>query len=516
MENPEKPDLLERKWLPYVLIAGAVLLVYSRTFFFDFTYLDDDALILNNMAFIGHPGNALAAFSRDAFNGAGGGAAYRPLLLVSFIGDAFLGGSAPFIYHFTNVVLHALACMALFAFLRAWTCGALFSLMASLFFAVHPALNQAVAWIPGRNDVLLALFSLLSFTSFMNFLDKGKRADLGLNALFYACALFTKETAVVLPFFLAAYALALRRDLPRRAVLRAAAVWLGITALWFCARAAALNVPVAGGRYHIARSLYENSAAILPYLGKVFFPFNLSVMPVLKDMSLLPGLAALLLLAAALYLRRNAEPRKTIFALLWFLFWLLPSFIRPAGLPPDFTEHRGYVPFIGLLLFAADLTFVRRGLLLGLSWCVIALFAGISASRLDHFRDRLNFWENAAATSPGSLMNRTKLGAAYYEKGRYVEAGVQWSKALEMAPDDPVANANMGAIRFAEGRTGEAAALWEKALELDPGNLQALSNLAVLNYERKDHRKTALYVRELLARKAPVHPSLLAATKKYR
>ena len=241
-------------------------------------------------------------------------------------------------------------------------------------------------------------------------------------------------------------------------------------------------------------------------------------MPVLKDMSLLPGLAALMLLAAALYLRRKAEPRKNIFALLWFLLWLIPSFIRPAGLPPDFTEHRVYMPFIGLLLFAGGMeaAFVRRGRLAALSLAVLALFAGISVSRLDCFRDRLSFWENAAATSPGSLMNRTKLGAAYYEKGRYAEAGVQWSEALEIAPDDPVANANMGAIRFWEGRAGEAEVLWGNSLKLDPGNLQALNNLAVLNYERKDYRKTAIYVRELLARKAPVHASLLAATKNYR
>jgi len=518
MENTQKPSLFERKWAPYVLIAAAVLLVYFRSLFFGFTYLDDDALILNNMSFLGSPGNVFAAFSREVFNGAGGGASYRPLLLVSFIGDAFLGGSAPFVYHLTNLVLHALTCMVLFAFLRAWGSGALFSLMASLFFAVHPALNQAVAWIPGRNDVLMTLFALLSFNFFIKFLETGKRAPFVLHAVLYACALFTKETAVVLPFFLAFYAAALRRGPVRRPLLSAAAIWLLITSVWFCARAAALNVLVAGGRYHVARSLYENSGALLPYLGKIFFPFNLSVMPVLKDMSPLPGAAALALITAALYLRRKTGFRRDVFAGLWFLLWLVPSFIRPAGLPPDFTEHRVYMPFIGLLLFAGAMeqTLVRRGRAAVLFWLVLTLFAGISISRLGCFRDRLSFWENAAATSPGSLMNRTKLGAAYYESGRYAEAGAQWGKALQMAPDDPVANANMGAIRFAQGRTWEAAAFWERSLELAPGNVQALSNLAVLNCQKKDYRKAAIYVRELLQRKARVHPYLLAATKPYR
>ena len=136
VENCEKTPFYERKVVPYALIAAAVLLVYFGTLFSGFTYLDDDGLILNNLVFLGRPENAFAAFSREAFNGAGGGSYYRPLLLVSLIGDAFLGGSSPFFYHFTNRALHALACMALVAFLRAWGSGALFSLMAALFFGI--------------------------------------------------------------------------------------------------------------------------------------------------------------------------------------------------------------------------------------------------------------------------------------------------------------------------------------------------------------------------------------------
>ena len=513
----ERTALFERKWVPYAVIAAAALLVYFRTLFSGFTHLDDQALILDNMGFIGHPENALAAFSREAFNGAGGGFYYRPLLLVSLIGDAFLGGSAPFIYHLTNVVLHILACLALFSFLRAWGRGELFSLAASLFFAVHPALNQAVAWVPGRNDVLLALFSLLSFTSFIAFTDKKEHRYPAAHLLFYACALFTKESAVLLPLFLAYYALAIRREVRLPSVLRVSCGWLVITVFWFLARAAALKGPAGGPHYDIARSLYENLPAVLPCLGKALFPFNLSVMPVLEDMSLLPGLAALAVIIGALYASRGADRRRAAFAGLWFLLWLLPSFIRPSGLPPDFTEHRLYVPFIGLLMLAGELApaSVPRGRTLALLSSALLLFAGVSVYRARYFRDRVSFWENAARTSPGSLMNRTQLGAAYYERGRYDDAGEAWSKALEMAPCDPAVNLNMGAIRFQEGRTDEAAAFWERSLNADPGNKKTLNNLAVLYYERKDYKRTADYVARLLALKSRVPPALLSASAPY-
>ncbi len=515
--NCQKTAFFERKWIPCAIIAGAALLVYFRTLFCGFTYLDDNGLILNNMAFLGRPANVLAAFSREAFNGAGGGSYYRPLLLVSLIGDACLGGSAPFFYHFTNVVLHMLVCMALYVFLRAWGRDGLFSLSAALFFAVHPALNQAVAWIPGRNDVLLALFSLLCFTSFIAFAQEREQKYLAPHLLFYACALFTKESALLLPFFLALYALAIRRDIPRTAVLRAAGGWFVITILWSLMRAAALKTVSGGARYDIARSLYENFPALLPGLGKALFPFNLSVMPVLKDMSLMPGLAALAVIIAALYKSRGLDRRRAAFAGLWFLLWLLPSFIRPSGQQPDFTEHRLYVPFIGLMMLAGEIRppFIARGRTLALLLFALLLFAGVSVYRARYFTDRVSFWENAARTSPHSLMNRTQLGAAYYERGRYAEAGEQWSKALELAPDDPAVELNMGAIRFQEGRMEEAGGLWERALRADPGNKKTLNNLAVLYYERKDYKRTAVYVGRLLVLNSRVSPALLAATAPY-
>ncbi len=512
MKNTLK-NITERSWFPFAAIALAAALVYGRTLFFGFTGLDDDSLILNNMPFLTKLSSIPAAFARDAFAGAGSGAYYRPLLTLSFIWDAALGGSAPFFYHLTNLVLHAGAAMALYAFLRALGKEVWFALTAALVFCVHPLLSQAVAWVPGRNDLLLALFALLSFTAFIQFLG-GKKHSLLPHLLCYACALFTKEGAIVLPPLFALYALWVRpSEEGRPALLRPALAWLAITAAWFLARAAALHGVLPGGDFSALAALVRNLPAFFPYLGKVLFPFNLSTMPVLADMSLLPGLAALALICGALYLGK-ATLREATFGWLWFTLWLLPSFARPLTFT-DFAEHRVYVPFIGLLLIAGAFRFTRERVFVP-ALALVVLLGSLSAWRLGVFTGRPSFWENAVATSPSNVVARTKLGVLYFGAGLYPQAGEQWQAGLRLAPGDAMLTVNMGSLRFAEGRTAEARVLWEQALETDPLNKKALNNLTVLYVEEKDLKKAAVCVDRLLALGAKVQPALIADTARYR
>jgi len=69
----------------------------------------------------------------------------------------------------------------------------------SLFFALHPVLTQAVAWVPGRNDSLATIFIFSALIFFQRFLSKEKLMDLIFLSLFFLLALFTKESSILLP-----------------------------------------------------------------------------------------------------------------------------------------------------------------------------------------------------------------------------------------------------------------------------------------------------------------------------
>jgi tetratricopeptide (TPR) repeat protein len=101
---------------------------------------------------------------------------YQPLSWISLALDALLGGPGPeggldpAPFHATNLALHALAALAVYALARRCLelcgnsgLGALGgSAFAALFFALHPLRVESVAWVTERRDVLSAPFFVMA------------------------------------------------------------------------------------------------------------------------------------------------------------------------------------------------------------------------------------------------------------------------------------------------------------------------------------------------------------------
>jgi len=104
-----------------------------------------------------------------------------PVTWLTFSVDYALWGMNASGYHFTNIVLHAVAA-ALVYFLsrrllalglpaaspRAITLGAC---AAALFFAVHPLRVESVVWVTERRDELSSLFYLLTVLAYLKACD---------------------------------------------------------------------------------------------------------------------------------------------------------------------------------------------------------------------------------------------------------------------------------------------------------------------------------------------------------
>ena len=115
------------------------------------------------------------------------------------------------------------------------------ALFLAIVFAVHPLQVIAVAWVPGRNDPLLAVFVLSSLLQLIRFQRTGSGLACGLHILCLALALFTKESAlallVVQPLLVG---LILHQDLRSGRNRALGAAWLLVVAVWFWLRSAAL------------------------------------------------------------------------------------------------------------------------------------------------------------------------------------------------------------------------------------------------------------------------------------
>ena len=116
---------------------------------------------------------------------------YRPLTLLSLGLDFQFFGEAPWGYHLTNVLLHSVNSLLLYALARDLLGEERAALWAALLYASHPLQTEVVAWVSARGDLLASLLSLSALLA-----HRRRRV---LAYLLYAGACLAKETAMVLP-----------------------------------------------------------------------------------------------------------------------------------------------------------------------------------------------------------------------------------------------------------------------------------------------------------------------------
>lgn len=474
-----------RGWRVYFIFFVLGFLLYGRTLFFDFTYLDDNTLILENYPIISNIANIDTIFSSDVFLSVSK-SYYRPLLNLSFMGDTFVGGKLPVIFHLSNIFLHILAVILIFRLFLKWQGSRILAFCMALLFLVHPVLTQAVAWIPGRNDSLLTVFVLAGFLSFLNFCEAPRLRSYAVYLFFLFLALLTKETAVFLPVLIIFYFLFLAPQ--KVAISDRYLLTIGsavICCSWFLMRHFALGGETT--KYAAALSgIAQNYSAIFIYVGKLLLPFNLAVFPILADSNILYGVAALLMLTLAWLFSRHKRTNYLIFSSLWFFLFLLPSFIRINGLP-DFLEHRIYLSFIGFLIFLAEvdwiksLDFSRKHV--KIVTAVLFLFlAGLTWSHSANFSDRLVFWHSAVASAPHSPLVQRNMGVMYYYRQDALRAEEYYLRALALNPREPMVHNNLGVIYLDRKEYLRAEKEFREELSIDPNYDKALANL-----ERTEH-----------------------------
>ncbi|MFZ4522201.1 MAG: tetratricopeptide repeat protein [Bacteroidales bacterium] len=489
--NPNPPPWFLRKGYPLLWFAIVAFMLFMQTISFKYTYLDDQTLILGSMDKLKSVSYVTKAFNEDVFHAPSTrGFYYRPVLTLSFMADALTGGGNISMFHFSNIVYHILAAFLLFLFFVEAGFDRVKSFLFTLIFLVHPMVTQAVAWIPGRNDSLLAIFILGSFLFWLKYLKTGSVSHLLFHLVFYLVALFTKENAIVLPVLVIFYSVVVVRT-PAKKYLFPAVGWILLTFFWAVVRNHALS---GGNGVSFAEqllSVVKNLPAVIPFLGKMLFPFDLSVFPILADMkvSTLLGIVAIVVLAVVAGITKPKRWLLYLFCISWFLGFLIPSFVSVNNLIRDFSEHRSYLSLVGILLFfiATDpvkkADFSKMMPVLAISGVGI-LFVILSFIHTRYFKDQFTFWQNAVDTSPTHAFNYNNLGAMYYLAGDLEKAEPLFRKALQINPAEPIANGNTGLVCMNTGRPAEAERYYLEEIRINPTYDHAYYNLGLLYYNQ--------------------------------
>jgi tetratricopeptide (TPR) repeat protein len=329
--------------------------------------------------------------------------------------------------------------------------------------------------------------------------------------------------------------------------------WAGIFAIWFLVRMSVLHDIVGNASYNIPLSIYNNLPSLLPAIGKIFLPFDLSVFPIMEDMTLIYGIISLILLTFWFILSEKKNLKLISFGFLWFLVFVSLTLIKPLNTVPEFSENRIYLPMFGFIFVILGLGMIKlpifikekinyKKIILFIGLVIILIFSSITIYRNQYYKDKLSFWKNATETSPSFAFNHNNLGAMYYLDKDMGNAEKEFKKALELNPNEPMTHNNLGLVYadanklteaeeeykkelkinpydnayfnlgllyWEQKRYGEAVDNWEKTLEINPNYIDAINALMTYNYEQKNYNKMTFYANELYKRGIKIPSEIL-------
>ncbi len=386
----------------FIVLFSIVFIVYGKSVNFGLSNLDDDILTIKNIDYISNVKNIPKFFLKDCFF-CNDTPYYRPVLNISFAVESVLFKYNTKVYHLTNILLFIISLYCIFVFLSKLNIDRTFLKFFILLFAVHPIFSSVLVWIPARNDSLLTIFFILSLINFFDYLKTNKSRNLIIHLLFFALALFSKETTLILlliyPLFIYCFNLKINR---KQAFINLFFVAV-LVAVYFILR----NLSVRSVTVLSIQTYIKNIVVgIMLYIEKLIYPTSMQIM--LYDIK--PTLQTYVINCLVIiplifiYLKKIIDRKIFVFAVLFSLLAILPTFAQEEY---AFLTHRLIISLTGIIIIATtilkkitDKYPVLNKYLIVIFIFVMLLFSFCSFVQIDKYRNSLVFWTNAYKDAP--------------------------------------------------------------------------------------------------------------------
>lgn len=490
---------------PHAFAAAASVLLYSPALFYSWVYLDD-YLIVQRAAYFSKLSNIPAAFLAPVWAASGNEYNfYRPVSTSFYIAGGWISHQLtneilPWPFHLTNLFLVGAATALLVTLFRTLGASNKAALIATLFLIAHPLTVGSAVWIPGQNELLLAIFSLGAILAYVYSL--GNRRWLAAHAALLLLALLTKENAIAVPALCFVYLCLVARTRSLRVWAWSLFTWGATTLSWY------LLIRQGGGEQGPAagralEALWHGFPLLAIYLGQLVLPFSLGTLPVAVDTGWwiwgAGGLVALVLTGAAVW-RCKTKP-LILFGVLWFVGFLLPTF---ANLVPAQKEiyilraDRSFLAMAGVAIALLQFRFrfnvqqwQRLNPALIKTGAAAALFILIALNVVHQFNyaDAASFYGRGVEGSPHSPFAHTHLGDVFLAKNDLSSAIAHYQEALRLNPGERQVHNNLGVALLRLGRVDEAEAEFVKDIANTPNSLLAWPNLGTIYLNRGEYDK---------------------------
>lgn len=473
-EDPKRSILIA------VLLGVLTLALFSPAIGYGFVNYDDDLYVYENQHVLqGLNGSGIEYALTTSDIGT-----WAPLTWLSYECDTTVQGPRARSYHLTNLLLHAAAGALLFFLLQLMAQSLWVSVTVAVLFLVHPLRVESVVWIAERKDVLCAFFWMLGLIAYWSYAQKPNARRWCAVFLCFVAGLMSKMMMVTFPFVL----LLLDFWPLHRLDLDGATLWKEVRRLIFekipFFGGIILAIFISGSALH-SRGAFSarpaeglNDLLRVPenyvfYLGKFFWPAQLSVLYPMADVRLEIALlsAALLVVITLVVLWQARQKPWLLVGWLWFIGALVPV----AGFVSfgDFVvaDRYTYLPSVGLawaLVASADPLARRYVFGRWIATAIVALAcAGATAANLPRWRDSFALYDAALRIGPHYVTYNNR-GVALLQAGQTQAALADYESALKLNPKFSRAHNNRGSVLSDLGRYDDAIRDFDDAIKHDP------------------------------------------------
>jgi len=408
---------------------------------------------------------------------------WAPLTWLSLALDHAFWGLNPLGYHLTNNILHALNAGLFFllvlqllqryvtvhhtedkrTFLYSFNHAFYCSLLAALFFAIHPLRVESVAWATERKDVLSLFFGIPAVMAYIKYTESDEKHPGALSFVFsrhywFAVALFclsllSKSTLVTLPLVLLVldwFPLDRVRRTNRKAILLEKVVFMliaGATAAIIFTAHQAVTMPFTES--DILSRVLIAFKSVMHYLWFTIWPINLSPFYLhpgnIDFLSLEYAVPVLFFLIVTVYSAMLVK-RKPVLLAVWliYLITLVPLLGFAQVSNTIMSDRFTYIPSmpISILVALAINHLVTRlsdsrvkvvALLAAVTFLLISN-AYLTVRQLSFWKDDVALWSRAIDVNP-HFSGRTYFmrATSYMMKGEYEKALIDMDEAIAIA-----------------------------------------------------------------------------------
>ncbi|MFC1856204.1 tetratricopeptide repeat protein [Thermodesulfobacteriota bacterium] len=457
----------------------------NNDFVWDDTYLIRDNLIIRDISNF----NKLMSKEDKPDDFAGRGY-FRPFINLTYLVDYKIFNNAPAGYRLTNIALHISTVIIMFFLLLLITENTLLSFSAALIFSAQAVHAEAVTLLHGRNNVICALFILLSLLFYV-LSDKMKNKKYLIHSMiFLFLGAISKEFALMLPIIFILYDHTFDEQFTIKKHYKKYITSFAVIFLFFVYRT--LAVPMEGAFRLNLPTLYLRLINMLrvhvSYMRSQIIPDNLSIyfdLPLAKSIFAPEIFVSLITISAIIFLVIYFRKKDKVpyFALFTYFLLLVPVshiFEIPGNMMADrwlYPASFAFALFLASLIFHLFSKNIRYATVFIIIFSIFLSFFLLKRNKA--LKNDFTFYLDTVRVSPNSALARNNLGNELDKRGRFDKALEQYLMAIELNPDYNLPYNNIGVIYGRKKEHKKALKFFLKSYELNPLYSVTPFNIAV-------------------------------------